>query len=279
MISGHENGSDRRTGILVAIVIFAITAAGVWMTLVARGRWWLPPVASVHGVGIDRLFYTTLAITGAVFVLVHVLLGLFVWRFSARGEGRAAYWHDHRSLELTYTIIPAFALAVMVSTSAVVWSKVHSAPPKEALVVDVRGEQFAWMARYPGPDGVFGRIDPKRISGRDNPLGLDPTDLAATDDIANREIHLVVNRPVRVRLRSRDVLHSFFVAEFRIKQDAVPGMTIDVVFTPTREGEYELACAELCGVGHYVMRGKVKVVSQQAFDAWLAEQKPALKPQ
>ena len=278
MPNGHTSISERRTGLLLAIVILSLTLLGVGMSVAARTRWWLPPVASVHGLETDRLFYITLAITGAVFVLVHVLLGLLVWRYSAHGEGRAFYWHDHRPLELTYTIIPAIVMAVMVSASGVVWTKIHSAPPADALTVDVRGEQFAWLARYPGPDGAFGRIDPRQI-GRDNALGLDPGDSSAADDIASRDIHLVVNRPVRVRIRARDVLHSFFVAEFRVKQDAVPGMTVEIWFTPTREGEYELACAELCGVGHYIMKGKVKVESQQAFDAWLAQQKPALKPQ
>ncbi len=278
MSDRHTHTDERRTGLVLAIVIFLLTAGGVGMALAARSRWWLPPVASVHGVEVDRLFYSTLVITGAVFVLVHVIMAVFVWRFGAYGEGRALHWPDHRPLELTYTIIPAIALAVMVSMGAVVWARVHSAPPHDALTVDVRGEQFAWLARYPGPDGVLGRIDPKGI-GRDNPMGLDPADRSAADDITSREIHLVVNQPVRVRVRARDVLHSLFLAEFRVKQDAVPGMTVEIWFTPTREGEYELACAELCGVGHYIMKGKVKVESQQAFDAWLAQQKPALKPQ
>ena len=104
-------------------------------------------------------------------------------------------------------------------------------------------------------------------------MGLDPADPAGADDIVTRELHLITDRPVRVRLRAKDVLHSFFVPQFRTKQDAVPGMTVETWFTPTRAGDFEIACAELCGVGHYVMRGKIKVESQQAFDAWLAQQK------
>jgi cytochrome c oxidase subunit 2 len=277
MSDGQTSVNERRTGLWLAIVILAVTLGGVASTLVARGRWWLPPLASVHGRDVDRMFYITLGLTGALFILVHVLLGLFVWRYGAAGNSRAHHLHDHRPLELTYTILPAIGLTVLVSLSGVAWTRIHSAPPADALVVDVRGEQFAWLARYPGADGVFGRIDPKRI-GSTNPMGLDATDTSATDDIATREIHLVVNRPVRVRIRARDVLHSFFLAEFRVKQDAVPGMTVEIWFVPTKEGEYELACAELCGVGHYIMRGRIKVESQQAFDAWLAQQKPALSP-
>ncbi len=268
----------RSTGLIVGLLILImVVVGGVGTTLYARGHWWLPSVASVHGLDVDRLFYSTLIITGAVFVLVHVLLALFVWKFAAHGDRKALYWHDNRKLELTYTIIPAIALAIMVSMGGVVWATIHKAPPAEALVVDVRAEQFSWLTRYPGPDGAFGRVDPKLIDHTTNPEGLDPTDPASTDDIVSSDLHLVVNRAVRVRLRSTGVIHSFFIPQFRVKQDAVPGMTIEIWFTPTREGPYEIACAELCGIGHYAMKGKVVVESQQAFDAWLAQQKPALR--
>ncbi len=268
----------RRTGLLLGLLIVIMVAVGgVAATLYARGHWWLPPLASVFGREIDRLFYSTLIITGVVFVLVHVLLALFVWRYAAYGDRKALYWYDNRKLELSYTIIPAIVLAIMVSMGGVVWATIHKAPPADALLVDERGEQFSWLSRYPGPDGVFGRVDPKLIDHRTNPMGLDPSDPAASDDIVSSELHLVVNRPVRVRLRSTGVIHSFFIPQFRVKQDAVPGMTIETWFTPTREGPYEIACAELCGIGHYAMKGKVVVESQQAFDAWLAQQKPSLK--
>jgi len=275
MPQGHSATNERTTGLWLGIIILALTLGGVASTLAARTRWWLPPLASVHGREIDQMFYVTLGLTGAMFVLVHVLLGLFVWRYAAAGDGRAYFMHDHRPLELTYTIIPAIGMTVLVSLSGIVWTKIHTAPPSNAVVVEVRGEQFTWVTRYPGADGAFGRIEPKLIA-QANPLGLDPADGQATDDVTSRELHMVVNRPVLIRLRARDVLHSFFVAEFRVKQDAVPGMTVEIWFTPTREGQYDLACAELCGVGHYTMRGRVRVESQAAFDAWLAQQKPAL---
>ncbi len=276
----RQLADERRTGRqLGALILLMIVVGGVGLTLFARDRWWLPPVASRHGVEIDRLFYTTLIVTGIVFVGVHALLALFVWRYPARGAERAAYWYEDRTLELTYTLVPAAILISMVAMGAVVWTRVQSAPPPNALVVEVRAEQFGWLARYPGPDGIFGRVQPQLINNLRNPMGLDPSDSAAADDIVNRELHLIVNRPVRVRLRSKDVIHSFFIPAFRVKQDAVPGQTIEIWFTPTQAGDFEIACAELCGVGHYIMRGKVKVESQQAFDAWLAQQKPALAPQ
>jgi len=266
----------RRTARQLSLVILLmIVVGGVAMTLAARSRWWLPPVASTQGIEIDRLFYTTLVVTGIAFVLVHLVLALFVWMGGRRQT--AAYWHDNRTLELTYTLTPAAILLTLVSMGAVVWGRIHAPPPENALVVEVRAEQFGWFFRYPGADGTFGRVEPALINARRNPLGLDPADPAGQDDIVARggDLHLVVNRPVHVRLRSKDVLHSFFVPQFRVKQDAVPGVTIPVVFTPTRAGNFEIACAELCGVGHYIMRGKITVESQAAFDAWLAGQQPA----
>lgn len=262
---------ERRTGrLLAALIVVLVVIGGTGMTLAARGRWWMLPVASAHGVEVDRLINTTWIVTGLVFILVHVLLAAFVWRYADRGTGRAAYWHDDRTLELTYTLIPAAVLITLISMGAVVWARVHSPAPAGALVVDVRAEQFGWLFRYPGPDGTFGRTDVTLIHTRDNPMGLDPADPAGGDDLVARELHLVANKPVRVRLRGKDVLHSFFIPAFRVKQDVVPGMTIETWFTPTKTGDYELACAELCGVGHYIMRGRVKVESQEAFNAWLA---------
>lgn len=271
MIPGPD---QERTGRLYALLIVVLVViGGGGLTLYSIGRWWLPPVASVHGVAVDRLFNITLVVTGLVFVGVHILLAWLIWRYPARGPERAAFWHEHQTLELTYTIVPAIVLVILISMGAVVFARIRSAPPSDALVVDVRAEQFAWVARYPGPDGVFGRVDPKRINLRDNPMGLDPADSAGADDIVTRELHLVTDRPVRVRLRAKDVIHSFFIPPFRVKQDAVPGMTVETWFVPTRAGNYEIACAELCGVGHYVMRGNVTVETQEAFDAWLAQQK------
>lgn len=264
---------ERRTGrLLASLIVVMVVIGGGGMTLLARRHWWLLPVASAHGVDVDRLIYTTLAVTGIVFVLVHLLIAAFVWRYGARGTGRASYWHDDRTLELTYTLVPAAVLVTLISMGAVVWTRMHSPAPADAMVVEVRGEQFGWLFRYPGPDGLFGQVDPARINVKDNPMGLDPADPASADDIVTRELHLPVNRPVRVRIRSKDVIHSFFIPAFRVKQDAVPGMTIEIWFTPTREGSYEIACAQLCGIGHYIMRGKITVESTEAVQTWLAQQ-------
>lgn len=251
------------------LIVLAVAA-----TLFARGRWWLPPVASAQGVEIDRLFRVTFVILSIAFVLVHGLLALFVWRFRARGEERASYWHENRTLEAAYTIIPAIVMITLTVIAAGLWGRIHSPPPPDALVMEVRAEQFTWLARYPGRDGVFGRIDSKQYDRERNPMALERGDPAGRDDIVANELHLVVNRPVRLRLRSKDVIHSFYVPALRVKQDAVPGITVETWFTPTRLGRFQVVCAELCGVGHYVMVRPLVVESEQAFNVWLAAQRP-----
>lgn len=258
---------------LSLVLLLLVAGGGALSFLVARARWWLPPGASAQADDIDRLFATTLAVTGLVFILVHVLLAYVIWSGARRRA--AEHWHDQRALELSYTLAPAAILLTLIAMGGAVWARMHQPASADALLVEVRAEQFGWVFRYPGPDGRFGRVDAAAIDTRTNPLGLAADDPAGADDVVTRELHLVEGRQVHVRLRSKDVLHSFFIPQFRVKQDAVPGMTIDVIFRPTRAGSYEIACAELCGVGHYIMRGRVVVEGQGAFDAWLASQRPA----
>jgi cytochrome c oxidase subunit 2 len=287
--TGEPTRSDRSAAAF-AVVMAVLVVGAVVATLVARGRWWIPPLASVQGRDVDRLLFVSFGIISAAFILVQGVLALLVWLYRDRGQ-RASYWHEHRGLELTYTIVPAIVMAGLTFSAAGLWSRIHSAPPQGALVVEVRAEQFGWRARYPGPDGRFGksdraaftreRVPPAEMTRRlqQNPFALDPDDPAARDDIVTQDLratpmHLVANRPVEVRLWSKDVLHSFFVPGFRMKQDVVPGITVSLWFTPTTTGTYEIACAELCGLLHYSMLGKIVVETQQQFDAWLAGQNP-----
>lgn len=162
------------------------------------------------------------------------------------------------------------------------WSQLHRdfTPEQQALAVSVIGEQFAWNIHYPGPDGIFGRRDVNLVDTQTNPLGLDRQDPGAKDDIITvNELHLPVDRPVTIHLSSKDVIHSFSLPEMRVKQDAMPGLTIPVRFVPTRVGEYEIACAQLCGLSHYRMRGFLTIHTQEEFEAWLqdaAEEQVAL---
>jgi cytochrome c oxidase subunit 2 len=238
-------------------------------------RTWLPPLASDHGAGIDRMLKYLLISVGALYVIGNVVLGYFVWRFCR--QGRVTLRMASRRAERRWSIL-SVAIMLVVAEGGVfvlglpVWGKYYGEPPSDVLTVEVTAEQFAWNVRYAGVDGKFGGTAARLIS-LNNPLGVDRSDANGRDDlILLNDIHLPVNRPVRIRLRSKDVIHSFYVPDFRLRQDTVPGMTIDVWFVPTELGSFELACSQLCGFGHYTMRGLVTVVSDADFSAWLAEQ-------
>ena len=236
----------------------------------------MPPAASAHAGEIDQMM-----------VLVHwLMLVLFVgWgafflyvlvKFRAGANPKASYVGAKGKLSKSLEVAVAIIEAVLLVFYAIpAWAKrVQNLPPEnEAVVVRVVGEQFAWNMHYPGADGKFGRTDIKLVSA-DNPLGLDRNDADAKDDITDiNQLHVPVNRPVLVHLTSKDVIHSFGLYEMRIKQDAVPGMSIQVGFTPTKTGKFEIACAELCGNGHYRMRAFLTVEkSEQDLNNWIKEQ-------
>jgi cytochrome c oxidase subunit 2 len=259
-------------GVLFALAVLLLVAVGV--VTIGERWWWLPPLGSVHGAWIDTLFNITLVVTGIVFVLVHVLLAYFVWRYRARSaEQRAYFYLENKPLELTYTLIPAVVLTGLIAAGTRAWFQIQGPAPAEALRVRVVGEQFAWRFQYPGPDGKLGRFAPRFISD-ENPFGIDPEDPAGRDDFVVTEMHLPLNQPVEVLITAKDVLHSFFIPAMRVKQDAVPGMTTRFWFVPTVAGTYDIPCAELCGQGHYIMRGVLVVESAQEFERWQQEQTP-----
>ena len=259
-------------GRVLAVVVWLIAVA-----VVALGaRRWLPPLASAHGAGIDRMLIFTMFSVGGLIMVGHLALGYFLWRFG-RQPRASSHALDFKT-ELKWALAAVFVMAVIAEGGVIVlglpvWSQVFGqAAPPDALTVEVTTEQFAWNVRYAGPDGQFGRTDPKLIT-LENVLGRDPADAAGKDDIVDiNTIRVVVNRPVKVRLKSKDVLHSFFLPFLRVKQDVVPGMTIEVWFTPTQTGVFELACAELCGLGHYEMRGVLIVQTPEEFEKWSKEQ-------
>ncbi|MFN4179043.1 MAG: cytochrome c oxidase subunit II [Armatimonadota bacterium] len=264
----------RIEGILLALFLVLLVVVAV--VTVAGRFWWLPPLASEHGKAIDTLFVVTLIVTGTVFVLVHLFLAFLVVRYSGSENRRATYQVGNRTLEIIWTIVPAVILTSLIVSGGRLWSRIQiSGPPKDAFEVEVWGEQFRWTFRYPGKDGKFGRTDPKLISV-ENPLGIDKNDPASKDDIfffaGEENLHIPVNKPVVIYLRSKDVLHSFYVPQFRVKQDAVPGMVTRTWFVATKKGEYEIVCAELCGLGHYMMRGVMVVEDEEDVQNWLKEQ-------
>lgn len=248
----------------------AIVTVGIFLARV----WWLPELASVHGEAVDHQLTLTLIVAGTVFFLAQAGLGYFIWRYRARGTERASYWHENPKLELTWTLATAIVFIGLGILGNRVWAGYFlSEAPADALTVEVTAQQFAWNIRYSGPDGQFGRTDPALIDDAvGNYLGLDRKDPAAADDVLTQNIMAIpVNRPIRVVLRTKDVTHGFFVPQMRVKQDAVPGLSVPVHFTATKAGEYEIACAELCGMQHYKMRGRLLVMPEAEFESWLKE--------
>ncbi|HLJ61186.1 MAG TPA: cytochrome c oxidase subunit II [bacterium] len=263
---------ERWAGRWMSALMMFILVAGVLSFVWSARSYWLLPLASAQGVVLDQLFYVILILTAIPFVIVHLFLGISLWRFPAKGGERAAHWHEHLGAELTWTIVPTIAFIILGVFGEVVWAKIYSAPPANAEQVDVIGRQFEWQFRYPGPDGKFGRTDPKFVTAS-NPFGMDPSDPENKQNVITvNDLHLILNRPVAVRVTSIDVIHSFSLPNFRVKQDAMPGRTVEVWFTPDKAGNYQIVCAQLCGVGHYTMRGNVIVESQSTFDQWLQSQ-------
>ncbi len=246
-------------GRLFSAFTAAITLATVW--IVAARRWWFPPPISELARLYDRHFALTLALCGFFFVLGQSLLVFVVLRGprNRREPGHRWIWAVMGAMVL---------LDVGLSRGASrLWRDQMMEPaPPDALRVEVTGQQFVWNVRYPGRDGRFGRTDPRLVNDSGgNPLGLDPRDPAAADDLVRTVLVVPAGRTVEVLLRSKDVLHSFFIRELRIKQDAVPGMLIRVKFRPDRIGRYEICCAELCGLGHHRMRSFLEVVDGAEF--------------
>jgi cytochrome c oxidase subunit II len=231
---------------------------------------WLPPLKSDR-IAIDHALAITLVVTGLVFIVTNLLLAWFGYRYQDGPGAKAAYWHDSPRLEMTWTLVTAAILAIFLFNALNLWAKVNSRPPADAVLIEVTGQQFAWNVRYPGKDGVLGKTD-HLLASQDNPIGLVKDDPAAKDDLLLlNQLYLPKDRPVRVQVRSMDVIHSFFLPNFRVKQDAMPGMTIDIWFTPKETGDFEIACAEHCGLGHYRMRGQVHVVPAADLDKAVAE--------
>lgn len=222
-------------------------------------QYWLPDEATEVAGKIDHLFYVILWITGVVFVLVFITMVYFLIRYRSRAGRKAVYYHGNTRLEIIWTVIPALIVIALGIVSRDLWAEIKSEMPSEetALVVDVQPRQFEWRIIYPGADGKFTKVG----------------DTVPSDDIITiNQLHVPANRDVLVRLMAQDVIHSFFVPEFRVKQDAVPGMLTRTWFNVPKPGSFEIACAELCGLGHYRMRGYVTVHTPAEFEAWYKEE-------
>jgi cytochrome c oxidase subunit 2 len=253
----------------VAIVIAALVLFSIAFQLLTP--WWLTPLASNWG-SIDRALNITMWVCGIFFVVLNLFLAYSVWRYRHRPGHRAHYDPESATLERRLTVWTAIGIAALLAPGLIAWKEFVTVP-KDAAVFEAVGQQWQWSFRFPGKDGVLGTVSSRQISP-DNPFGLDPKDPYGRDDILveGNEVHLPRGRPVKVLLRSKDVLHDFFVPQLRAKMDLVPGTVTYFWFTPTRTGTFEILCAELCGVSHYTMRGALVVDEEPAFQAWLSEQ-------
>jgi len=251
--------------VLLIVVVVGTVVFHFW------SPWWWTPIASNWGY-VDDTILITFWITGFVFVAVGLFMAYCVFRYRHQKGRQAAYEPENKKLEWWLTIGTTVGVAGMLTPGLFVWHQFVTVP-EEATVMEAVGQQWQWTFRLPGEDGVLGTSD-ARIISYENPFGLDPDDPNGQDDVLveTSEVHLPLDRPVKVLLRSIDVLHDFYVPQFRAKMDMVPGMITYFWLTPTRTGTFDIMCFELCGVGHYAMRGNVVVEEESAYQAWLQEQ-------
>lgn len=254
-------------------------AVMIWITAVlvaasfAIKRWWFPAAINAHAAQFDSIFSVNLVAMGVIFFVAQALLGWLIWKHRDRGQ-KAQHTEGSTRLEIVWTglTLVLFLGAGLASTG--IWYDAHLSALSDAeLKIEVAAKQFAWSFRYAGADGKFGKTDVKLVNDASgNPFGIVESDAAGKDDIVSSALRIPAGRPVRLMLQSRDVIHNFFVRELRIKQDLVPGMTIPFRILADKPGEYEIACSELCGLGHHQMRSVLVVVSQEDYDAWLRQQ-------
>ncbi len=239
----------------------------------------MPVEASAHAAEIDHMIVLVHYLMFVLFIGWGAFFLFVLFRFRRGANPVASYAGAKGKLSKGLEVaVAAIEVILLVFYAIPAWAKRVTQFPagNDAVIVRVIGEQFAWNIHYPGPDGKFGRTDPKLVSA-DNPIGLDRTDPDAKDDITTiNQLTLPVDRPVLVHLSSKDVIHSFGLYEMRVKQDAIPGLDIPVWFIPNRIGDYEITCSQLCGLGHYRMRGIVNVQTADAFKGWMAEQEREL---
>lgn len=252
----------------LAVVLVLIVFGSVLFHLLSP--WWWTPIASNWSY-IDHTLNLTFWITGVVFAVIILFVAYCLIRFHHTKGNPATYEPENKKLELWLTIVTSVAVAALLAPGLFVWHQ-YVTVPKDADVVEVLGSQWQWSFRLPGKDGKLGIASNEKITA-ENPFGIDTNDPNGKDDVLvdADDLHLPMDRPVKVLLRSIDVLHNFYVPEFRAKMDLVPGMVTYYWFTPTRTGRFEILCFELCGVGHYTMRSAVVVDEESAYHAWLEE--------
>lgn len=301
VIKGEDESRKQNNKIngflMLGFMIFGLV--GIWFcndlyfhkTLLAH------PAASNHGQKVDEMLWVTIWVTGLVFVATQILLFWFAFKYQEKENAKVFYFPHNNAIEVLWTVVPAIVLAVLVVIGLRNWYSFTGEAPDGAMQVEVTGKQFGWIYRYPGKDEKFGKKYFKVIDNASNSLGLvwqDSATFSLKDDpythddiVVEQTMYLVKGKPVKLIIGSRDVIHDVGLSHFRMKMDAVPGIPTTMWFTPTMTTEemkietknpnfeYELSCDQMCGNGHYSMKGIVKVVTQDEFDAWKATKSPA----
>jgi len=252
----------------MAIAIGILVLVVVTLLFHFLSPWWFTPIAADWS-ALDHTVIITFWVTGVVFIALNAFLIWVVIRYRHRKGVKAHYEPESHKLEWTLTIITTVGVVAMLAPGLLVWDRVVTVPD-DAETVEIVGQQWNWSYRFPGPDGVLGQVGIEELSV-DNPFGMKEDDPAGLDDIlvADGELHLQVGKTYKFVLRSKDVLHNFTVPQFRVKMDLVPGMVPYVWATVTEPGRYDIMCEELCGIGHWAMRGSVVVEDEAAFKEWL----------
>ena len=291
VLKGEEKSRKQNNKIngflLIAFLILGLLGAWYCNDLYYGKTLFPQGSASVEGEKIDLMLYITISVTGAVFVITQVLLFWFAFKYQEQDGKKAFYFPHNTKLELLWTTVPAIFLTVLVVFGLKYWFKMTNDAPKDSVVVEITGHQFAWDMRYPGKDGHLGKKNYKLYNQPlGNTLAVDFEDPESFDDLHTTEMHLPVNRPVKLGINAMDVIHDVGLSHFRMKMDAVPGIPTTMWFTPQYTTEdmkkrtgnpnfvYEISCDQMCGKGHFSMRGVIVVESEADYNKWLAAQKP-----
>lgn len=283
-----KDNSNKINAALLLLFMLGGLSAFFWFSYTHFDKYTLP-VASKHGEQTDFLFWVTMAVTVVSFSIIFILLFVFAYKYQHKEGHRATFYPENHYLELTWTIVPAIVLAALIFMGLRAWNSITSPASDKAEVIELIGQQFAWSVRYSGvKDHTLGKYDYKLITPL-NEFGLDLTDKNSFDDFKALELHIPKGREVLFKIRAKDVLHSVFLPMFRVKMDAVPGMETQFKMVATKTTQemrdelsdqnfnYEMACAELCGRGHFSMRLPVVVDEPADYDKWKAKQEPWLK--
>ncbi|MBM3442186.1 MAG: cytochrome c oxidase subunit II [Bacteroidetes bacterium] len=291
VLKGEEKGfqqSNRINAFLfLSFLVLGLVAAWWCNELFYHKTLFTQPAASDHGEKIDKMMWLTLAVTGLVFFITQILLFWFAYKYQYSEKRRAYFFAHSNKLELIWTVVPAIFLTILVGMGLYYWFGITGPAPKDAQLVEITGKQFNWMMRYPGKDGVLGRKNYRLTDASNgNALGVDWEDGSSHDDIESTEMHLVVGNPVQLVINAQDVIHDVGLVHFRMKMDAVPGIPTTMWFTPkyttaqmkeitgNKDFVYEISCDQICGSGHYSMRGIIIVETQAEYDQWISGIKP-----